>query len=45
MKYVGHICNKCLYKIYSGLHLPDEINFEYNNRVFRFRPNLANSIF
>ena len=23
MKYVGHIFNKCIYKIYSGLRLPD----------------------
>ena len=32
MKYVGHICNKCIYKIYNGLRLPDiVIHFEYNN--------------
>ena len=31
MKYVGHICNKFLYKIYNELRLPDVvINFEYN---------------
>ena len=32
MKNVGHIYNKCIYKIYNGLCLPDVvIHFEYNN--------------
>ena len=32
MKNAGHICDKCIYKMYNRLHLPDvAIHFEYNN--------------
>ena len=32
MKNVGHICDKCIYKMYNRLRLPGiVIHFEYNN--------------